>query len=517
MKKIYTFFIFTLLLLRSPAQFKAEYIIENPPASPWNFYSEKIKACSDGGVVYVKAAAPGSFMLVKTDSLFNLQWAKDLNNIPSTAVIMDAGELPGNNGYFVYAADNNNGTATNESELIITTDNAGNVVWSNNYTVSFSGIYAPSRVRFFPTGEILLVISTYGYAGYIILNPNGSAVKGEGIKADSAEFKNPGFDGWVLDDSLFVLTSKSNSDNHIATLSKTGTVKWANRYIFPGTYHQARTVRKTADGNILVAGLYQDSTTSAGGGYMMKLDMNGNFLWRKVYASSLFSSIGFNYIYEKANGNVVVKDIYNLLLTETDANGNVIISKIVDANNVTMDISTPRFVATGNKFESVSGGYVPSFHRNDDGMNNECLYISYHGVYMSAPAATPAVIPCIYRFPLLNSSADAGITSSASSYSYTLNSACLEVGTEESNMANNPPVFPNPANDNFSLTLHQFNAGETITVTVYDVNGKPVSAPFTLSYASTVHLSSASLASGFYLVKAQQGNKFNVQKLIVQH
>ncbi|MBC7863007.1 MAG: hypothetical protein IAF38_08530, partial [Bacteroidia bacterium] len=119
MKKIYLLF-FLFIFQKAFCQGLGKFVTDNQGSTPWNVYTDKIKYCADGGAFYVhvitnQTITQTTFTLVKTDSLFNIQWAKEITNLTATAKIADLGEIPAG-GFYVYAVDNNNGTASTETE-----------------------------------------------------------------------------------------------------------------------------------------------------------------------------------------------------------------------------------------------------------------------------------------------------------------------------------------------------------------------------------------------------------------
>ncbi|MBC7862787.1 MAG: T9SS type A sorting domain-containing protein, partial [Bacteroidia bacterium] len=405
-----------------------------------------------------------------------------------------------------------------ETETLITLDNAGTVLWSKNYDVPFAGIYGTSRIKFFPNGDFLMFISTYSYAGYIIINPTGTILRGEGLSADSALLKDPGFDAEIFNDSLFAISSKAEGDNYILTLSRTGNLKWANRYIAsdPNAYHQPRAIKKTADGNLLVCGLFQDSLTA--GPFLMKIDLNGNILWRKTYNSALFGGLTFDAITERANGDIVMKDMYNIVLLITNSNGQTLIGKIIDGNNCTIGLSSPKMVTSCNRIEPVSGNYVPGLYKNNDDLDNKCLFIDYFGFVGTAPVFNPTITHPVYRFPIPNSSIDANVTTIATAYNYTLADACVGVGVEENNLSGNFNLFPNPANENVSVSLNSVSGTENLTLQIFDITGKLISSEKISSANGTLNFSTQRLENGIYLLQVKEGkNIYGIKKLIVSH
>jgi hypothetical protein len=80
-------------------------------------------------------------------------------------------------------------------------------------------------------------------------------------------------------------------------------------------------------------------------------------------------------------------------------------------------------------------------------------------------------------------------------------------------------VYPNPSNSVFNLS-YQVNDGETMTVNVYDVNGRTVQQYHSLGNGFvqklSIDLHGSKFASGLYLLEAIAGEKKQLFKLIRQ-
>jgi hypothetical protein len=88
---------------------------------------------------------------------------------------------------------------------------------------------------------------------------------------------------------------------------------------------------------------------------------------------------------------------------------------------------------------------------------------------------------------------------------------CL-IGIEENEMKSGIKIFPNPAHDNFTITLNQqINNGE---LKIYDVTGRVVHEQTIINQESEIinyHLS-----AGIYFVKVRDGEKAYTQKLVIE-
>jgi hypothetical protein len=496
-------------------QFTGKFVYDNPASSQWEFYAKKIKPCADGGALYIhQVSGVNSFLLIKTDSLFAMQWAQEILTLPSTAFIQDIGEIP-SGGYYVYASDNNNSSSGTEAEYLIKLSQSGSLAWSKQYDVPFSGMYAGSSIKFFPTGEFLMMISTYGYAGYIVIDPNGNVLQGEGIIADASSSKNPGFDAVIVNDSIFVAIMKTTSDNYFFSMSKTGNLQWAKRYTVssPFVYHQPRAIRKMSDSNLVVSGMYSDSVNATG--FLLKMDLNGNILWRKLYSSALFSGLSLDGIAEKANGNILLKDYYNTLVLETTANGNVVTGRIVDGNNIELGLASPKMVFACNRFDVTAGTFVPGLYKNADDLDNECALINYNGVVASNPPYTPVITNPITRFVIPSSSGDGNVLVYPSNYTYTLADACPGVGMHEYTATDILLLYPDPANDVINISVTSPSAIAGCTIQLCDLNGRILISEKPELNSGSIQLPVSRFSNGVYAVRFVSEGKIRATKKLI--
>jgi hypothetical protein len=127
--------------------------------------------------------------------------------------------------------------------------------------------------------------------------------------------------------SLKILTSKCIDTSGKFSLSEDSTTVYADA------------IARTQDGNTLVCGTYpwQYNPNYVESGYLFKCDDDGNVLWAKRYDSAnLNSYINYYKILELHDGTILLGGTLedrvtgndNVLLTRTDANGNIIWSKI---------------------------------------------------------------------------------------------------------------------------------------------------------------------------------------------
>jgi hypothetical protein len=156
------------------------------------------------------------------------------------------------------------------------------------------------------------------------------------------------------------LTSAGGNDVFVAKLDANGNFLWATRAGGPGADHAA-TVAVDSNGNVYIGGMSQNpatfgATTLAGGGFISKLDPNGNFIWT-ISAGNL----GVKGLAIDASDNVYVTgDYFGWVTMGTSTfvsagSNNVFIGKL-DPNGTVLWISRP----LGNRADGAGGIAVDS-------------------------------------------------------------------------------------------------------------------------------------------------------------
>lgn len=127
-------------------------------------------------------------------------------------------------------------------------------------------------------------------------------------------------------------------DNHYTIkLSSTGSIVWAKYY--GGVGIQLYDIIKTSDGGYIACGEFFDVNNFTHNGYLMKLDVNGNFQWQQIYMTNDFKIM--NSIIELQDGIYIVTggvhdysgDTLRAFLWKLNSIGNVVWQKKYMANN----------------------------------------------------------------------------------------------------------------------------------------------------------------------------------------
>lgn len=187
--------------------------------------------------------------------------------------------IPSNDGNLILAG-NTNSLDFNGDGLIIKTDLNGNIIWSK--------IIGGTSLD-----EIWKIISCLD-GGYVAIG--GTMSYGQG-----------GRDAWIT------------------RITEDGEVVWSDCF---GTYSMdnARGITSTNNGGFIVVG----NDTDFGGGFILALNSQGDFLWKKEYYKGVVC--WFNDVYEKSNGGLFVYGgtnpgefgIHDSFILETNSTGNYV-------------------------------------------------------------------------------------------------------------------------------------------------------------------------------------------------
>lgn len=350
--------------------------------------AECIKHTFDGGFIITGVGTtPTSgyydIVLIKTDSLGNLQWSKiygdgpqpGLNYARDVCQVVDSG--------FVIAGSTEIG---NGGDYLIKTDKNGNYEWSctygNNYIYSMAREIIPTydnqiAVISHNSGDMSLVkinllngnilwMKRYGVpivdgaekgVSLVQLPDHGFALLGSTtpnemqvildyylVRTDSLGNqlwgKTYGGSGYEepykiirASDGGLVLCGNSNSwsgsiNPYIIKTDSTGVIQWSKSYSFgnDGNFY-AKCIRESNEGGFAVA----CSTTEVNNALYamaMKLDSAGNFLWARKYGNSTPVQCNFQSLLPMPDGGFALTGssdfpdpYYGLYLVKTDSNG----------------------------------------------------------------------------------------------------------------------------------------------------------------------------------------------------
>lgn len=142
----------------------------------------------------------------------------------------------------------------------------------------------------------------------------------------------------ILPDKSYIIlgtTSSTVNVNHvfIANLDTNGTLLWYNQFTYP-EYETASQIQITNDNKLLILGYSKNYLQSTGDVLLIKTDISGNLIWRKIIG---LSTVDENYtslqiINNNTNYLIVGTERpaskYNLAVTILDTSGTVIWNKL---------------------------------------------------------------------------------------------------------------------------------------------------------------------------------------------
>jgi len=271
------------------------------------YYPEDICITQDGGYVVSGSAErwyidqPPMFIdhwgfLMKTDSEGNLLWAK-----------MDSVN-------FMSETDNYAFVETSEGDLIsigysmsgggymIKRDAQGNRLWAMTYT----DFGANSMCRLNDNNIVLagvvngnIAIRKIDNSGNEIwtksYNLNATTISRSIVQAQNGDFLLTGtiyYDRVQKD--IFVMKTDSQGDS-----------LWSRTYDGFGGHDHGRSIIGTEDGNVLVGGYLQDSSSKDYHGFIWKLDEMGNTLWENIFGVDILT--GILSVIQTQNNNYVLQ------------------------------------------------------------------------------------------------------------------------------------------------------------------------------------------------------------------
>ncbi|HVN48046.1 MAG TPA: FG-GAP-like repeat-containing protein [Bacteroidota bacterium] len=316
-------------------------------------YIYNFSRTADKGYVLTGSTTSGTsgdqdVCLVKTDSLGNMQWAKQFGDAG-----MDYGSqvLALSNGYAIFGLSQTNpilGTAGNDN-LVVRTDVTGKVLWKTTFGGSDNdnlhhalitkdgGFIAQGNTATFDAGHddiSLLKMDSVGniqwYKTYGTINNNDQGCQ---IIGDSC--------GNVIVAGL-THVGPDDHDVLVMKIDSAGNLLWAKRY--PYSYNEnAQGIIKARNGDYLIIGDSNPGGSTTSNVLLLRIDPNGNVKWVKLYSSSDFQRpyLWGNALVELSDGSMVMEGVVGTssstnvsgCLIKTDSLGNMLWSKTYGGAN----------------------------------------------------------------------------------------------------------------------------------------------------------------------------------------
>jgi nicotinamide riboside kinase len=340
-------------------------------------YAYSVQHTSDGG--YIIAGTTRSFgagnediILIKTDANGNIIWAKTYGGTGDDAAY--SVQQTSDGGYIL--AGYTYSFTVGGALFLIKTDANGNIIWAKTYggIDTFESWHAYSVQQIFDGGYIVAGTVIFFDVMHIFLikadaNGNVQWAKIYGIYWDWGYFVQQTSDGGYI--VAGTTASTSWNDIFLIKTDANGNIIWAKTYGGTGI-DIAYSVQQTSDGGYIIASI----TNSFGAGnediILIKTDANGNIIWAKTYGGTN-SDYAFS-VQQTSDGGYIVAGRtqsfgaggYDLLLINTDANGNVIWAKTYGGTSWDNASSVQ---------QTSDGGYIVAGYTGSFGAGNGDIFL----------------------------------------------------------------------------------------------------------------------------------------------
>jgi uncharacterized repeat protein (TIGR01451 family) len=288
---------------------------------------------ADGGYAFTGYFATTRFLLSKADIDGKLQWTKNLVSAPSIGAGRQIMATPDQHLIVTGWVRSDFGAASDG--FVAKTDDSGNVIWSKTFGTP-QGEDQFTDLLLLPNGD-LLISGYYSQPNgiedfwFVRLDSNGNLLDDQTYgQADRDEKANAIS---LLPSGHVILAGEVSNgidkDVFVVRIDPSGTLIWGSEYGFdfvPNAFSSDRALDMAIanDGHIILCGVTNATTTSGGGGLILKINADGNPqpIWFSAQPSTPFFGMQ-----KAANGYLFtgLKEISNtfedLLILKTDEAG----------------------------------------------------------------------------------------------------------------------------------------------------------------------------------------------------
>jgi hypothetical protein len=522
MKQILLLTVAIMLRGMLPAQPVFQKLLQ--PANGGTNVIESMEPTTDGGMLVGgnywdlnwSNAAP---FITKIDASGQLTWSKYITSDfqGGTFKLKVCGQSA-DGGYFALMEETN----TNNFALVHF-DAVGNVNWSKAYhpsTLLLSG-YDRHHVAQAPNGDYLLNFSFMENLLLLRTDNSGNLRWGKTVLGDTAYGKCPGFDCAIDGSGNTLLTGKRNNDRMLVYIDQAGTVLWSKMFT-DGGYTHLKKIKAMPNGDFLCSGFFLHPVNGNQIGLLMRIDNNGNTLWRMHYTYqqgfSLFGEgLSFTDFDVMPNGDIqlVSTGFYNPVFVHTDANGYLLESRKLNSQAAYYSSDGPGNIGiTADGYLAYAGTDLlypdatfsvqlvseAVFKMNAAVNAGGTCALDYCGVIATPYQEPTTLITSTGATSNPTGTTVPGITFSVSPIAQQLIDYCPLLNVQEQPAANVFDVFPNPVQNSEVVRL-TFQKTFTGTIALLDINGRMVSETKTNS-VNTFDCSTENLLPGMYLIRS---------------
>jgi hypothetical protein len=288
---------------------------------------------SDGGYALAGAAPAGQATLVKTDSLGDVQWQKELGDAVSLAQTSDS-------GYVVFC----------ENGDVVTTDAEGNIL--SSFSLGVNG-----GVR----EGIITNDGTYIVVGNSIREGQENYVWLRKVGAQGNIFWNMNFTGGFHVSAVVntvdrgcALAGNWKNNFWLARLDSNGNQQWSQNYVYgsPLDEHLVYSIAKTKDGGFILAGTGMWQSSNGMIPWLIKINSQGYEQWNLPY--SQYSSDSFCSVVQTADEGYLVALSRTGSIMRADSSGSELNQEQLGTSAIVSPLGYPASCLIPTK----DGGYV---------------------------------------------------------------------------------------------------------------------------------------------------------------
>ena len=422
---------------------------------------------------------PTSAIIFKTDSAGNLIWSKSFGGLANDgfAQVIETSD----NGYALVG--NSESTSSGSSDvLLVKTNINGDTIFSRSYGT----------------------IENEAGTSVIQLPDNGFVICGRQIT----------FPG-----------GNQSSDGLLLRTDAAGNLLWSKLY-GDSLLDELTALQLLADGGYIVTG---STSTFGQGGYdilLMKSDNNGNLVWSKTFGgnkteaaydihinpdSSFFLS---GYTESYGSGNERGDDSSNVFLMKTNVNGDFLWMEVYGDG-----LQDEAFrSAKANDGGYIIPGFTTNYLFND---SSQMLFIKTDSLGISGcheegitPVDSFIVMPVQnITLNVLGGISVSNLALTETTFTPDLDDACLFASVNRNELTEKLNVFPNPFNERIEIKVDNYSQGSELLIA--DLYGKEIKSLKINS--SSIIFQTNELEKGAYIFSLKNGNKVEKGILVIKN